>query len=189
MTELSLCLADFLSLFLPVICSKLSSSRSLVLCADGGTSSSQPASSYASLISPLSQTLLPFSFFALHGPSHLPPLTLFYCSFLSFGILFFCVLLHLPWLFPPPQWLHVFVIVCQVLGHLVKLASVCFCSCCVNPEGTFWVQKLLFACHSICMSYYLVHRPPAGAKGEWERDFEVVSSLSIVEGLCPQWVG
>lgn len=78
-----------LCLFLLVICSQLSFSRILVLCADGGTSSSQPVSSYASLISPLSQTLLPFSFVALQWPSHLPPLTLFYCSFLFFFLIFF----------------------------------------------------------------------------------------------------
>lgn len=32
--------------------------------------------------------------------------------------------------------------VCDCLpsvGQSVRLASMCFCSCCVNPEGTFWV--------------------------------------------------
>lgn len=62
----SFCLAAFLFLFfLQVICSQLSSSRSLVWCADGEASSSQPVAWCAALISPLSQTLTPFAFFCL----------------------------------------------------------------------------------------------------------------------------
>lgn len=174
-----MCLAELFFLFLLVICSQLSSSRSLVLCADGGTSSSQPVSSYASLISPLSQTLLPFSFFALRRPPHLlpSPFSIVLLSFL--GLFFPCFVvppLAVPYSPAAPC-------VCDCLpsaGHPLGLANMCFCSCCVNPEGTFWVQKLLFACHSVCMSYHLERRPPTRAEGEWERDFEAVSSLSIV---------
>lgn len=134
-----------LCLFLLVICSQLSFSRILVLCADGGTSSSQPVSSYASLISPLSQTLLPFSFVALQWPSHLPPLTLFYCSFLFFFLIFFfSVLLHLPWLFHAPQQLHVFVIVCQLQDIHWGWPTCVF-------AAAVWIQKGRFGYRSCCL--------------------------------------
>lgn len=84
--------------------------------------------------------------------SHLPPVALFCCSFL-FGRFFPPCFVSSPLAIPSSPSL-----LCDCLpnaGHPVGLVNVCFCSCCMNPEGTFWIQKLLFSCHSVCLSYHL----------------------------------
>lgn len=175
----SLCILQnwFCFSFPLVICSQLSSSRSLALCAYGGTPSSQPVCSYASLTSPLSQTLLLFPFFALQWPSHLPPVALLHCSLLFWGF-FPPILFHLPWLFPTPP--HPFVIVCQVQDIQWGWPTCVF-------AAALWVQKghsgyrscrLLVTLYAWVMT--LSNRSALRTKGKWERDFEGAGSLSTV---------
>lgn len=181
----SFCLAAFLFLFfLQVICSQLSSSRSLVWCADGEASSSQSVPWCAALISPLSQTLTPFAFFCLTTFLFFP-LPTFIFFYLKKKI---PILLHLPWLSSTSQWLPVFECLPRA-GHQWGWRTHVFAAAAWAQNPHFrWRSCCLLATVCVFMSYHL-DRSPVRAEVEWEKDLEVVSSSSVVEGLCPQgWV-
>lgn len=111
MTELSLCLVC-LVLSLLVICSQLPSSRSLVFCADSGHLPHSPVPHTLHLSCCFPRLSCPFLSLPCNDLLVFPLSPFFYCFFIIF-LHFFPVLLHLPWLFPAPPQLHVFVIVCQ----------------------------------------------------------------------------
>lgn len=122
-------------LFLLIICSQLCSSRSPVLCADGGTSSSHADSHMLHLPHYFPRLSCPFSFFALQWSSPSHPFLLFISLFWDFFPSFCASPLAVPYSPVAPC-------VCDFLpsaGHPVGLANMCFCSCCLNPEGAFWV--------------------------------------------------
>lgn len=78
----------------------------------------------------------PFFSFALQRPSHLLLPNLFYCSFFFSSPPCFVAS---PWAVPCSLVTPCVSDGLPRAGHAVGLASTCFCSWCVNPEGTFGV--------------------------------------------------
>lgn len=123
-------------LFLLVICSQLSSSRSLVFCADSGHLPHSPVPHTLHLSCRFPRLSCPFLSLPCNDLLIFPLSPFFYCSFfffLYFFVLFCCISLAVSYSPAAPC-------VCDCLpsaGHPVGLASTWFCSCCMNPKGTF----------------------------------------------------
>lgn len=98
------------------------------------------------------------------------------------------ILLHLPWLSSTSQWLPVFECLPRA-GHQWGWRTHVFAAAAWAQNPHFrWRSCCLLATVCVFMSYHL-DRSPVRAEVEREKDLEVVSSSSVVEGLCPQgWV-
>lgn len=117
--------------------------------------------------------------------SHLPPVALSYCSFLFWR--FFSCFVSSPLAIPTPP--HSFVIVCQMQDIQWGWSTCVFAAAVRIQKGDFGYRS---CCFLVTLSAWVTtssNRSAPRAKGEWERDFEACSSLSVVWGLCPQWVG
>lgn len=145
---------------------------------------------------------LPHSLFlhVLHLSHHFPRLSCCFFSLPCSDLLIFPIVplflsllgifspfFHLSWLFPTPP--HSFLIVCQMQDIQWPWPTRVF-------AAALWMQKRHSGHRSCCFLVILYtwvttsrNRSALRTKGEWKRDFEAVSYLSIVQQLWPQWVG